>query len=172
MMTDPQLGGPSIPPLYSSGVRYKNEPRDVWKHAADVLHDGNGDCEDLAAYRAAELRVSGEDPGASVCTYQSGPKRYHAVVKRGDGTLEDPSRVLGMGSGSMHRRQQGTIMGADPAPDQQGITFEVVPIPGAGWGRPRGWRGVLRLPMGALAPGQALLHAGPEMSTPAGAIKA
>src|SRR5262245_53395466 len=86
-----------VPPLYQAGVVYKDEPRDVWRHALDVAGEKWGDCEDLAAYRAAELRVSGEDPGAAVTVYQSGPNRYHAVVGRGDGTMEDPSRVLGMG---------------------------------------------------------------------------
>jgi hypothetical protein len=172
MMTDPQLGGPSIPPLYSSGVRYKNEPRDVWRHAADVAAEGWGDCEDLSAYRAAELRVSGEDPHACVTTYESGPHRYHAVVQRGDGTIEDPSRVLGMGAHTtMKMPKHVTVLGDDPTPGDNGITFEVVPIPGGGWGRPKGWRGVVRIPMGALAPGKALLQMGPSASTPSDAIK-
>jgi hypothetical protein len=172
LMTDPQLGGPSIPPLYDSGVRYKNEPKDVWKHAADVLHDGVGDCEDLAAWRAAELRVSGDDPEACVTTYQSGPNRYHAVVRRGDGTLEDPSRALGMGASMTREPRHVTVLGDDPTPDQgAGITFEVVPIPGAGWGRPKGWRGVVRIPLGGLAAGKAILQAGPPSSSPASAIK-
>lgn len=90
------LSAVPLPPLYSSGVRYRTEPREMWRHAADVLREGWGDCEDLSAWRAAELRLSGEDPGASVATYKSGPRRYHAVVLRGDGTTEDPSRALGM----------------------------------------------------------------------------
>jgi len=90
-------GGPSkFPPLYQSGVRYKREPRDVWRHIGDVMASGWGDCEDLAAARAAELRVSGEDENARVGVYQSGPRRFHAIVIRGDETMEDPSRKLGM----------------------------------------------------------------------------
>jgi hypothetical protein len=160
------------PPLYESGVRYKDEPRDVWRHCDDVAREKWGDCEDLSAYRAAELRVSGEDPGAAVATYQSGPHRYHAVVRRGDGTIEDPSRELGMGSNAMKKAPKHiTILGDDPTPDEKGITFELIPIPGGGWGRPKGWRGVVRLPIGMLAPGKAILQAGPEKATPAAAIK-
>lgn len=93
------LASGNFPPLYAAGVRYKREPRDVWRHAGDVLKSRWGDCEDLAAWRAAELRASGEDPRAFVAVYQSGPKRYHAIVGRGDGTTEDPSRRLGMQPG-------------------------------------------------------------------------
>lgn len=85
-----------FPSLYKSGVRYQREPEEVWKHAVDTLADGWGDCEDLAAWRAAELRVSGEDPKAAVITYKSRPRTWHAVVLRGDRRIEDPSRRLGM----------------------------------------------------------------------------
>lgn len=85
-----------FPPLYKSGVRYRKERPDTWRHADDVLAAGWGDCEDLSAWRVAELRVSGVDPDAHVYVYRSGPRRYHAVVARGDGTIEDPSLRLGM----------------------------------------------------------------------------
>lgn len=96
-------------PLYQSGVVYKREPRDVWRHVGDVQGSGWGDCEDLAAWRAAELRVSGEDPGARVVVYQSGPRKFHAIVGRSDGTTEDPSRRLGMLPGG--RSPMGTLEG-------------------------------------------------------------
>jgi hypothetical protein len=64
-----------------------------------------------------------------------------------------------------------TVVGADPTPDQgPGITFEVIPIPGGGWGRPKGWRGVIRMPLGQALPGAAILQTGPPASTPASAI--
>lgn len=168
------MGQKRYPPLYSSSVRYKDEPRDVWRHCEDVFSEGWGDCEDLSACRAAELRVSGEDPAAAVCTYQSGPHRYHAVVRRGDGTIEDPSRVLGMGANNMKAAKvpkHVTVIGADPTPDEKGWTFEVIPIPGGGWGRPKGWRGVVRIPLGSLLPGQALLQVGPQAAKPDQAIQ-
>lgn len=99
----------AVPPLYTSGAVYKREPRDTFRHSLDVADQKWGDCEDLAAYRAAELRVSGEDPDAHVYTVRTGPKRFHAIVKRYAGNIpdgarcrfgadcEDPSRMLGMG---------------------------------------------------------------------------
>lgn len=91
---------PSIPPLYSSGARWQvkeGDPSELrWRYPADVVGEGWGDCQDLSAYRAAELRVSGEDPGARVRVYPTGENRYHAVVERGTGLIEDPSVVLGM----------------------------------------------------------------------------
>lgn len=94
-----------FPPIYESGVRYRKEAEDTWRHADDVLCSGWGDCEDLAAWRAAELRVSGEDPDARVLVYRSGPRRFHAVVAMGDGRIEDPSLLLGMKVSEARRRQ-------------------------------------------------------------------
>ena len=94
-----ELGG-QWPPLYESGIRYVAEPSfgnlQKWPNAAQVLLAGQADCKGLAAWRAAELRLAGEP--AIAYAYESGPQRYHAVVRRADGTTEDPSRLLGMGS--------------------------------------------------------------------------
>lgn len=102
------VGSGVVPPLYDSGARYRKEPRDTWRHALDVDRQGWGDCEDLAGYRVGELRVTGEDPGAYIYTYQTGPTRYHAIVGRTRGVIpsfarsrlgwpyEDPSLALGM----------------------------------------------------------------------------
>lgn len=94
-----------FPRLYESGARYRKEKEDTWRHADDVLCSGWGDCEDLAAWRAAELRVSGEDPDARVYVYRSGPQRFHAVVARGNGRIEDPSIILGMRVSAARQRQ-------------------------------------------------------------------
>lgn len=88
--------GRPLPRLYDAGVVYKRESRDTWRHALDLVLSGWGDCEDLAAFRVADLHTSGEDPDAHVYVYRSGPKSYHAVVGLGDGTIEDPSYLLGM----------------------------------------------------------------------------
>lgn len=94
----------SLPPLYKSGIRYVREdsPRDPhpnmprierWQ-MADVLADTKrGDCEDLAMYRVAELRVRGER--ARIRLTHSG-KMWHVTLFRGDGSVEDPSARLGM----------------------------------------------------------------------------
>lgn len=90
------MGG--LPLLYTSGVRYSREAKgsEVWKLPSEVLAGGEADCEDLAAYRVAELRSSGVDPAAKIIVIRTGPRTLHAVVRRGDGGIEDPSRALGM----------------------------------------------------------------------------
>jgi hypothetical protein len=60
--TQKGLGYP-IPPLYSSGIRYKEDPpgQENWKDCLAVLADGHGDCDRLVAYRCGELQVAGYD---------------------------------------------------------------------------------------------------------------
>ena len=85
----------ALPFLYRSGVRYmRNDPQERWQLPSETLRRGGGDCEDLAAWRAAELRIAGEP--ARVVVTRSAPGVLHAVVRRADGTIEDPSRRLGM----------------------------------------------------------------------------
>lgn len=80
-------------------VKWKPEPPgdEHFDDAKTVLSRGWGDCDDLAPWLAASLRASGEAPDAKAFVYQSGPKRWHAVVDRGDGKVLDPSRWAGMG---------------------------------------------------------------------------
>lgn len=90
--------GVDLPPLYESGIVYRPEPtgREWWETAHDLLDvvpDRSGDCEDLAAYRAAELRFfDGEHATVAIVTTPRGS--FHAIVQREDGSLEDPSRFL------------------------------------------------------------------------------
>jgi hypothetical protein len=93
-----QLSSAPFPPLYESGVRYLREPRgqENWQTCHETLKKQSGDCEDLAAWRAAELRVSGRDPGAVAIIKRVRPGLIHCLVRRGNGSLEDPSKVLGM----------------------------------------------------------------------------
>lgn len=92
-----ELSG-SFPALYETGVRYERERgTERWLVPSQVMAAGVGDCEDLAAWRCSELRMSGEDPAAIARVIRSGPRTWHAVVERGDGSIEDPSRILGMG---------------------------------------------------------------------------
>jgi len=93
-----QLRSQPLPPLYASGVRYQREPRgqEDWQSARETYKRRAGDCEDLAAWRAAELRVSGYDPRATAIIKRIRPGLIHCLVLRGNGMLEDPSKVLGM----------------------------------------------------------------------------
>jgi hypothetical protein len=87
------------PPLYQSGVVYVPEPpgREHWQDVPTTLERGKGDCEDLASWRIAELRVKGERAIPWVTWRRVGDGlRFHALVKRADGTIEDPSARLGM----------------------------------------------------------------------------
>ena len=93
----------SLPSIYQSGVVYREEPMGIerWKDAMRVLHDGYGDCEDLACWRAAELTLSGirAVPVFKSRMIAGNIRLYHILVKRADGIIEDPSYVLGMRPG-------------------------------------------------------------------------
>lgn len=112
---------PSTPKLKDSGVRYYHEGIvDEWFTIEEAIHEGVADCKTLATWRVAELRVSGEDPGARV-TKKFAVIRdpavgemllYHIIVQRSDGTIEDPSRETGM---------------HEPEPDGY------IPVPGIHW---------------------------------------
>lgn len=102
---------PETPDLYESGVYYKPERRVVhysgcviehgeeWQSIPWVMHRGYGDCEDLGAWRAAELRIRygiAANPEIKVRKLPSGAWRAHVVVKYPCGRIEDPSAKLGM----------------------------------------------------------------------------
>lgn len=82
----------------AAGVKWKPEPPgdEHFDNAARVASRGWGDCDDLAPYHAASLRVTGEDPEARATVIRTGPKRWHAVVERSDGSVDDPSADAGM----------------------------------------------------------------------------
>lgn len=84
--------------IQKHGVKWKPEPPgdEHFDHALTVMKRGWGDCDDLAPYGAASLRVTGEDPGARAVVMRSGPKKWHAVVERSDGSVWDPSADAGM----------------------------------------------------------------------------
>jgi hypothetical protein len=109
--------GGTMPPLYESGVVYRNEPRgrDVWQSAIELYGHGEGDCEDLtasfcaerlyAATRAAKGDLSIRDLLLLLARAEfpavprirpTGPAMRHATVALLGGAIEDPSRKLGM----------------------------------------------------------------------------
>ena len=97
LATEDYVTAGGLPLLYQSGVRYQRERgTEDWLLPSQTLAGGRGDCEDLAAYRVGELRGTGTDPGARIVIVRTGPRTLHAVVQRSDGTVEDPSRALGM----------------------------------------------------------------------------
>jgi hypothetical protein len=124
------MRGHDVPDLYSSGIRYEQEPpgQEFWGTVAEnfkklqAARKRGGkprhiDCEDLAGHLAGQHRVApavdmgvqnaltrfGAESIIAGCLYparavcrRSGKRVYHAVVEHPDGTIEDPSRALGM----------------------------------------------------------------------------
>ena len=125
--------GIPIPPLYASGVRYQEDPpgHEDWRDCLAVLRRGIGDCDQVVAWRVAELRVNGT-PAEPVLKWQWIPREMmlylygrddrgnynhdravqivtkmigkaagcwmvHCLVRFPDGSIEDPSKILGMG---------------------------------------------------------------------------
>lgn len=121
--------GVPVPPLYASGVYYEEDPpgREDWRDCYVVLARGKGDCDNLVAWRVAELKAAGF-PAEPVIKYQLIPRdqmirigypankvgddgilMIHCAVRgprqclinpeqQPDGTwIEDVSKNLGMG---------------------------------------------------------------------------
>lgn len=91
---------PHFPRLFSSGVRFRREPRGVetFVDARTCLAQGHGDCAHLGAWRVAELVERDGEPAKLkiIWPLKRRPKLFHVVVRRGDGSVEDTSRLLGM----------------------------------------------------------------------------
>lgn len=89
---------PTFERALKGGIRWRPEPPggEHFDHGGIVFKRRWGDCDDLAPYHAASLRASGEDPGAMAVVKRSGPKMWHAVVRRSDGSIDDPSVRAGM----------------------------------------------------------------------------
>lgn len=101
------LGSP-FPLLYDSGIYYLREPpgEEQWQDIYVNFAKRNGDCEDLACHRVAELREIYKLPASPFVTFRKvdgAQFGFHALVAVRDQAgpngwrLEDPSRKLGMG---------------------------------------------------------------------------
>jgi len=97
------------PPLYQAGVRYRRDRactgalRNVrgacepFKSPTEVIRAGRvGDCDDLAPWRAADRILAGDSLARAFPVVSPGVG-WHILVRCGDGSIEDPSRRLGMG---------------------------------------------------------------------------
>ena len=94
---------PDTPLLYESGVVYEREDdKEDWQDILHIIASGSGDCEDLACWRAAQLRRMGVRAGPYI-TWRKTPRGmiYHALVRLPSGKIEDPSLALGMRGGEM-----------------------------------------------------------------------
>lgn len=94
------LTHPSAPSLYESGVVYRAERNtEEWLDIPTLYDRGFGDCEDLACARCGELQAREDVAAMPYITWRTLPDGrtiYHALVRWPDGTIEDPSRALGM----------------------------------------------------------------------------
>lgn len=94
-----------VTPLYESGIRYEEEPANQgyedFATVPVILKRGWGDCDDVVAWRIAELRNSGESAKVRL-KWQYDPalkaRMFHVLVRRANGQVEDPSLRLGMGN--------------------------------------------------------------------------
>lgn len=95
----------NVPSLYRSGVYYQEEPFGLedFFDVPTILKQGHADCEDLAAWRAAELKVAGYWSDVLV-TWEALELDtgdidilFHVRTLTPYG-VEDPSEILGMNS--------------------------------------------------------------------------
>jgi hypothetical protein len=90
---------PETPPIYASGVRYREEPSGAedWQDIPTCLRRKVADCDDVACWRAAELIAQGipARPDFEIQRGENGSVLYHIVTRTPRGT-EDPSYVMGM----------------------------------------------------------------------------
>jgi hypothetical protein len=90
-----------VPALYDVGIRYKEQPEGVedWYDIPTAIYEGRCDCKSLACWRIAELRNAGVNATVDVMpqAIEGGMWLYHIRVVFPDGTIEDPSLILGMG---------------------------------------------------------------------------
>lgn len=145
--------------LKAGRVRWRPEPPgdEHFDLPGTVLKRGWGDCDDLAPWHAASLRASGVDPEATAIVRPSGPGRWHALVQRSDGSIEDPSRAAGMGS----------VGGDEYLGPLQPALYDGMQLATLPWGG--GWAGRVDVPsLSVPAAYSALTHA----SSPAQAIRA
>lgn len=87
----------SYPSVYSF-ARYERETPgrpEIWQSANALRKSRVGDCEDLAAYHCAWLRVTGRDRNANIGLKRSSVG-WHIVVVCSNGETVDPSAALGM----------------------------------------------------------------------------
>jgi hypothetical protein len=134
-LNEQMLANGEIPPFDEAvkmGIRWAPEPpgAEHFDHGAKVLQRKKGDCDDMAPYKAATLRHTGEDPDACAEVYRSGPTRWHAIVRRGDGSIDDPSRQAGMrrGVAAMSQQEMQGVYGGEEYSAVLGVVGAAHPL--------------------------------------------
>jgi hypothetical protein len=87
-----------LPPVYLAAdglIEYRLVPNPIgWQLPSQTMRRGYGDCKDVAAWRAAELRQQGIPARMAIIPSTRHRGSFHAIVRWPDGTLEDPSRFI------------------------------------------------------------------------------
>lgn len=88
---------PETPNIYESGVRYRLQEIGIeqFRPIPLVLRAGEGDCDQLATWRAAELRERHKIKALPEVK-QMGKRVFHVFVRLPNGKVEDTSARLGM----------------------------------------------------------------------------
>lgn len=91
----------NLPSIYDVAPQYHfPKGEEQWKDIDSLLRVRSGDCKDLVAWRLAELWKQGRTDAAPKSTIDRGRNPqdilFHVFIVFGDGTTEDPSRLLGM----------------------------------------------------------------------------
>lgn len=84
---------------------------EVFRDIHALYKKGKGDCDNLVCARVAELWRAGfrATPYLVPSPNDDGGWTYHAIVKHGDGSAEDPSLILGMGGEEMREPRLAQI---------------------------------------------------------------
>lgn len=90
----------SFPSIYDWPIRYEAEPPglELWASTAALFARGFGDCEDLSC-DVTSLWILNGVPARSVLRLQetnATSEFFHVVTELPDGSIEDPSLLLGM----------------------------------------------------------------------------
>jgi hypothetical protein len=118
---------PTTPRLYQSGVRYYDDSHiecwqntcrvqeDHWQDVQTCLLKGYADCEDLCCWLVAQYWL--DDIAAlpfPVRQASKGAQLWHIQVLLPDGTIEDPSLLLGMNQANV---RYGIVEYGEPLPE-------------------------------------------------------
>ena len=97
--------------LMQAGIVYLESTNGPWRDVPHTLKARSGDCKSIVPWRLAELRLTGESARAQVVITDDAASLFHLQVVRENGTIEDTSRLLGMGKPadviSLHARKDG-----------------------------------------------------------------
>lgn len=113
----------SITDMCGAGEHFRDIPR--------IIENGGGDCDNVACWRAAELR----ELGVNACPYITWRKRpdggmtYHVITRWPDGSSEDPSLLLGMSqpARTLDRQEEERKLGERAAEVINGNMAKIAP---------------------------------------------